>query len=863
MRNDPTVTRAVASSALSPGAVVGEVDDGLTNFVSDIHDLERGEVLGYNSRVVGGYRQLFPRLSRPAFLEGKLQDLPEAPGALESVVNSLTNLSEMDRKQFLATRRMVVQTLPSGVSRYVIVPRVPVSMGEIELLADSRTSREPVEVQPISVEDLESRPEKRTFLLASLFKDEDIARKYSLTLRMRHVFNRVAVTDPAAAAAMYQVAMNSTQSAVSVTVKAAAMDRSVPQACNAVKQLCKSAPIESASVHCEVMVDEMFMYGPGGERDWFVRGPIKRAVELSYVYWLVRQQGLVSPSVALALELALLDITVGKGESAAAPVLEYHSSLSGTPPASVGVAPETASMLSALDRVQLESFRERLVPVLGSDRAQLATAVRVTDGYVLVNSHVFDVDSGSTVDGKPLVASKSLARDLWAMKLSGQAEPWCTGTPELGDLAVVCYLSSGRMSCSAPVKVTSVDSQTVVTTKDDSVSFGTSGGALVLLKDMSLVGVHSASTQSSLLSFRFGDEQLSAMLDSESLSAVSRHSDVGSFAESIVGRMKSKGLHSMLQSAVGAIVPVYVDAKHVGMAVNNGEYFYTTCDPSLPLRLQPTQDAEAVPVKYQTVDGSGYYKTPTMPGPSVPLYRREASFFERVFVVGRDDDSYMTMETQVVHVGPDSRTFVLADIPGINKPVQGGLVLAVRDCAVLGVCGARSASTSVGLGYKCWALRRDAPVRTNDPRTVLATAFPFLNLAAWPDDLVEEVFTHASASKYRDSGRLFNAGMKPLANVGDNIAKACLYASLRTSGVPHAQWATVMQSLQSNAIFAKKAWEFGFANSVIVGPGVSLQKDSKAYADLTEALIGAAHLVERPEVVAQLCSDLSIVYKVV
>jgi len=257
--------------------------------------------------------------------------------------------------------------------------------------------------------------------------------------------------------------------------------------------------------------------------------------------------------------------------------------------------------------------------------------------------------------------------------------------------------------------------------------------------------------------------------------------------------------------------------------------------------------------------GSHYFRADDNTTQVSPVYRRAPNYFEKVFILGFDDEAYVSAETSVVHIGPNARSFVIADLPAVDKPVTGGLVLG-WDGAVLGCCGERSMATAAGLGYTCWPLDREEQPIPTEPRSVLSAAFPFLNLVAWSDDLIEEVFTHSSMGRYR-SGAPFNAGMKPLANVGDNAAKLELYKSMREAGLPHPQWSSVMQSLQSNTSFAAVAWKCGYARSLIVGSGVVMQKDAKAYADLTEAVLGAAALMEQPSTVTQLCRAMGILYQ--
>jgi len=129
----------------------------------------------------------------------------------------------------------------------------------------------------------------------------------------------------------------------------------------------------------------------------------------------------------------------------------------------------------------------------------------------------------------------------------------------------------------------------------------------------------------------------------------------------------------------------------------------------------------------------------------------------------------------------------------------------------------------------------------------------------WPKELLEELCTHTSVGAY-ENGRFFNAGNKPLANIGDDVAKTALWQSLRRVKLPHAEWQMVMQQLQSNAAMCKRAEEFGLDKYVHLGSGIQVTGVSKCHADILEALIGATFLTESWDTVLELCRVLQLVY---
>jgi len=319
--------------------------------------------------------------------------------------------------------------------------------------------------------------------------------------------------------------------------------------------------------------------------------------------------------------------------------------------------------------------------------------------------------------------------------------------------------------------------------------------------------------------------------------------------------LKKKGMGKTFKSTVSSLAPVYVGPVHVGMAVHDGGRLYTTCDAEMPLRFRKEREVKVM----ATVDDRGrmFSCEDAEVGRSSPSYRRKPNMFENVFVVGFDDEPYLSPETKVQHIGPNGAYFILNDLPDVDKPVLGGLVMG-WDGAVLGVCGQRSLATQAGVGYLCYPLPEVKHKVVEDPVDVIAGLYPFLNVDAWPPGLLEEVLYHSSMGAYPD-GRVFNAGCKPLAAVGDAAARAELCRLLRDFQVPHAEWAHQIAEYQSNKPLAVVAWKQGLARCIRVAPGARLQKDSKSYADMVEALLGAVYLAEDVSVFRALCSAMGVV----
>lgn len=832
-------------------AAMGEVDSGFDNFVANLSDIDRGEVAGYNGIVSGDRRLLVPRISKRDYEILKTSRLEEAPGHLEGLLTDMQFLPAGVRQEMLRRKKAVKQPMPDGGYRVVLVDRLPEALDESEMV---ELGYEYPDADRLASLKLEERRKSKKYTLTQVFNDASVLDKYVVGDRQLQTAKRLAVSDARAAAGVMQDAMNLCQDDVNVRVVAGEYLKDKTQAKSTLGTVCMCYKPTQAVVLSEFIGEEVFLYGPEGLEDWHVSGPNKYAREIWYLYWLLLAEGLVFPNILLGTELAMLGINVYDGQSCAEPELEYHAGVADSPMPPIGISERAGAMMSSESRFAMEKFSDRLLPVVGSGGDQIATAIRVTGVHVLINSHVLDSDPTCTVGDKPVEAHTQLSRDLWSARVEGEAEVWPMREPIVGEHVVVCYTMGGTVSCSSPVMVTSVDESCVMTTMTEDAVARMSGGALVALSDLSLLGVHSASTLRSLVHYRFGAKQFSALLDSVSESCFSRQEEVGSFAAKLQEHFRKRGLGGIFSTAVSSVLPVYVGHEHVGMAVRNGTHIYTSCDAELPLRFGPEKAAYVM----ETAEVGALYKTATDKAGVAPVFRRKPQNHERVFVVGFDTDAYLSMDTHVMHVGPNSRSFVIGSLPGADKPLQGGLVMGL-DGAVMGVCGRLSATTAVGLGHVCWPLPDVEVKAAVSAREVLASKFPFLNLAAWPDSLLEEVFTHSSVGNYRYGG-IYNAGNKPLANIGDNAAKAELYESMRVAGIPHSTWSLRMQALQSNATFARLAWEKGYAECLKVGLGASFAPESKVYADLTEALLGAAYLVERREVFVELCATMGVLH---
>jgi len=323
-------------------------------------------------------------------------------------------------------------------------------------------------------------------------------------------------------------------------------------------------------------------------------------------------------------------------------------------------------------------------------------------------------------------------------------------------------------------------------------------------------------------------------------------------------RLQQKGLGSVVDNAIGACVPLYVGQEHVAMSVNIPSGLYTTLDmDKTSVRVGTAKEPyvfEQGPVRGQV------RAAVALPGLTVPLVYRNPTYYEKVVLVGRDSMApYFSEELTVLSIGVSYRNFCLS---GLRKqpdlPLTGAVVIALSDAAVLGQFCRPEATSGLGLVNYCLPLRPELAVSQESPVALLKKMFPILNPSAWSEEVVEEVFTHSSRQVYQ-SGRTMNAGLAPLAIIGDNAAKVALYSRLRDLGVPYSLWQRQMQTYQSNSAFAELAWKFGYAKFMQTGGGVTFPTNSKAYADLTEALLAGVYLSEKGEVFEKFCELLGVI----
>jgi len=815
------------------GQHIGEVD-----YASDGAMLARVGVAGTNVILNGKYREHVARISRDDFSSLVFGSLPAYEGDLDGIVPAYVDAGTKEWREFMSTRKVVRKPLDDGRGEYSVVP-------------DFDLERKAKYVPKINGE--------KTYSLAQVFADSHVADKFGLSARLLNSVKTMAISQPDAAAKMLEGAMRQLAQDDRVKVVAGPYSRGRQQCKYAVRQIAGKFQNVSFTIQSMISGRTIILFGPEGEDGWHVSGPVHHIDEIYDVYRMVSHVGTSEPMFLLGVELTVLNIDIHNGEYFECPSVIGHAGSEGLrlPETS---SYETAGLLSASQKGKIRAMEEVLLPVTDARNAVVATSVRVTARHVLMSDHVLSAYPDALVDGRVALPLRTVSRDLWAARLDGSASAWLLRPPTVGEMAIICYNAGSGVQYSSPMRVEVADGYSILVTKTHDVVPGLSGGALIALSDFALLGVHSGETLRHNICSQFGQQHYTDLCEADAESQACHDEADASAGDNVYERFKRKGLSSVVDSVIGSVIPLYAGQAHVGLSVRVADRVVTTFDVE---RVAVKIGEERISAVFEQSGVSGQYTAKCeVAETTTPVVYRNPEHYEKVVVVGRDSlGPYFSEEVTVVSIGVSHRNFVLSEVNAAELPFAGGIVMALSDAAVLGQYVRSNVTVGVGLGAYCLPLRPDKRVMA--PHNLVASLqamFPMLHVSLWPPELVEEVFTHSSRQRY-DSNELFNAGNAPLANIGDNAAKAALYAAFRVSHVPHSRWQMEMQRLQSNASLAELAWRFGYAKLLRTGLGTVLQASSKAYADLTEALIGAVSLQETQDTFNSFCEMLGVVPK--
>lgn len=794
--------------------------------------------------------QVVPELSRKDFENIRFGVLPHN-AELEGMIADVYPPGSREAAEFFSHRKVVVREGNDGARIASVTSNVWEAVNTVQVVPLSLHER------PVA-----GRGQRRVYELAQILTDPFLIQKFQLEPRVVSTAKTMAVVDANGSATYLQAAIRENRDFAKYEVTAGRYARSRKWAKDSINGQVTSKSLVPAHVECALIGEKLFLYGPGPESSrWSVFGPMWLGSEMRALYSVVLRAGPAQTCFAFGTEITVLDIDITDKGVVLSPSVELHAGPQCDLPHATSV--HTASLLSAEGVLKVSSMRRSIEPVF-VDGEQCACAVRVSRRHVLVNAHV--IDSGAQVRVGEVLAKpqRLISRDLWLVEARNEffEMEWSLRDAVKAEQVVVCYLKGNAVQCTAPMSVRNADESMLITSMTMDLQPGMSGGAVIALRDMSLLGVYSGVSSQLAVTGVFSQSHYVDLCTEEDESESSRARASGA-SGSVYTALKDRGLGRVLDRAVEVMEPIYKGTVHVGMGYHHKGQLRTTCD---------VRDTLVVGTARRGLEfspaGDGLYAAST-PNASPkfadgPMLVRKPQWGESVFVVGRDDAGpYVSKIVKVLHLGLGAKTFVIGNVTaGDSLPLAGGLVVAVSDASVVGQFRSGICTEVYGLATNCVGIPGDAGAGSTtweEVRDKLKTLFPMLNPKDWPDSLIEECFTHSSAQGYTDTTRLFNVGNAPLAYVGDAIAKVRLGLSMRSAGVAKQRWEKFFQGLQTDSKCALVAEEFGLADMIVVGNGVSLARGCKAHSTVLEALVAVVYLQETTSVLEEFLCALGLV----
>jgi len=692
-----------------------------------------------------------------------------------------------------------------------------------------------------------AKPGVKRFEVAHLLTDVDLMDKFSIRGRFRADLKNMAVVDTQRAADLLQQHIRTYEGYERAEVRPGAYAYSWKAARERLKLQAARFPEISVAISATFIGDKIFIYGDQekGEAGWRVFGPMRSAWLVMLVHRMVAHTNCEVVAFAMGPELTILDIDIHDGETVLSPCRERHAGPHDDLPLRSSTALAAALSLSSLRALQAACEAVETVAVEGED---VASAVRITSKYVLVNSHVAD-EKAVTAGGKPLFPQRMLTKDLWLARCDGPDVVWHLRQPEEGEQVVLCYRRHQELQFSDPVRVLQVSDEILTLEKNEWMQHGVSGAAVVALRDLALVGLYDGLTLRRALVAAFTPAMYTEVCTLSEIGSDSHVSSAGQ-AQGVYSALKSRGLGKVVDAAMASVVPLYSGNVHVGMGFSHGGRICTVCDPDVaPLSVAP----EGRPLTFEKLHGPFF--AADLPGFSTPppAVVRKPSYGEGVFVIGKDADGdyYSVSKARVTHVGVDAAFFQISPLKLEGAlPLLGGLVVAHADAAVIGCfAGIRSSAArgEVGQCYTLPEVKRPAAA-VERPEAALLRIFPFIRPGAWPPGVAEAAVTHASAA---DAS--LPTTMAALAMVGDSAMRTALWVRLQEAGVPTARWQSILQEDQCNAGQVAACERLGLSKVLRVGRGVNVPAGSKVFADMLEAVAGAVYLNESIDVFETFC----------
>jgi hypothetical protein len=680
---------------------------------------------------------------------------------------------------------------------------------------------------------------KKVFRLTQVLTDTNAQRKFSLTHETLRALKAMAIARPDDAARQAMKLMRAARPDLEVIVTAEGYSRSRRAAKDTIAEFCSRFARVSATDEATIIGNDLFMYGPGNAKDdWHVSGPLLHGPEVALIHRAVESCGGSAVMFALGSELVTLRIDIALRDKYLCPDVEYHvgDMFSELPS---GSSPTTTSLLSSEGRSRVKGLRAAVAEVTESGKL-VASCVRVSDKYYIVGNHVLQ-GTGLMVDGQPLRALRTVAPDLWLVEAVGPSAPvWALRDAREGERVMVCYRGpSGELQYTSPMSVLSVGPLALTLSTTAELCKGMSGGAVVALDDLALLGIYEGTGRQQALALVFSPTMFADVHSISGQTVESRMDGMG-----VLQKLRDRGLGPMVDAALAAVQPLYAGVRHVGHAFGVGSKCFTTCNPdAAALLLEPGGQ----PLLFSA---QGFLYVADVRLPQVPVVVRKPNYFEKVVVIGRDmEGPYYSSVSRVVHVGVGSSNFSLESLDGeTDLPFDGGLVMSLVDGAVLGTHVKQSVSAGYGAVEFCVAMPKEQVDSGSDKSKwieALRAAFPMLRPSLWSGGVLEEVFKHESVQVYQTPGKVFNSGCAPLAFIGASCLSTRFGQLARQFGLPFYKWDKEVSDTLSSSALSELAVKLDLERLVQYGSECDRsQLGAESKASVVRAVVGAAKTCE-------------------
>lgn len=679
----------------------------------------------------------------------------------------------------------------------------------------------------------------KKYELIQFFNDTSVVEKYNLPMKFVTSMQALAINDPESAAKTLQEKIQAQSDGVVIRVTAGRYSESRAQCLRTIKKAAVGLRDVQGATQAILVGPKCFLYEPGtgeGDGGWYVYGPIAYSQALYDIYKMVLKAGLREIAVLYAFELVKLDIYIHTGTELVA--TSFIANIGDT--AALQFSPLRYSMLLGSALAEAKAKQVNCLPVHSGDRT-VATALRISDVTIVVNSHVIET-SECFVEGTKLVGGVPLGRDLWAFDLDGSSSPWKIRAPKVGEKAVLMAYTDGQVAASDDFRIDKVDGTNIYSRRIQDVAEGASGAALVSVQDGALLGIHSGLTGMYMLAIAMSPTIMSDIREWES-DRVRDQTQREDLSQSVMAELDKRGARVAFMSVVENMHPLFdVSGVHVGSALNLDCKLLTTLPPGQYIVGKEATEKvtfEAYGGLYSVCCDSSLITAKD------PAITRTPDTFESAVIVGMDASSpYVSRVTTVKQIVPGKRTFMLASTEGNVFPLSGGVILSMQDASVLGLYFRDSTSLDVGRLSLCASIIRDDVEAVRDDLSLFAQKFPSLGVRVWPSQVVAEVISHPSLQS--DVSNL------NLARIGDAAARAEMHIYFREHFYAGNQ-ADMVAKYQSNVAFAQSAWDAGLAPLLKKQQGISFAASSKAYADMFEAFLGAVYLFETRDTFRKVC----------